>query len=156
MGYALADSGRLSPCGLGCALADMGCALVAWVFDVVATARTKTAAVAVATAMRWGGQTSRQWQGRLMDPRVQDVWPGGVARRGRRRSTMTTTFNRISAMHGKEWLGLRPCRLRWAEPLWLGLHPPRLGLCPHCLGCALAVWGCTLVAWAAPLQTWTG
>ncbi len=28
--YALADSGGLSPCGLGCALADLGCALVAW------------------------------------------------------------------------------------------------------------------------------
>jgi hypothetical protein len=30
LGYALADSGRLSPWGLGCTLADLGCALVAW------------------------------------------------------------------------------------------------------------------------------
>ncbi len=30
MGYALADSGGLSPCGLGCTLADLVCALVAW------------------------------------------------------------------------------------------------------------------------------
>ncbi len=122
-------------------------------FDVVATARTKTAAVAVATAMRWGGQTSRQGQGRLMDPRAHDVWPDGVARRGRRKLTMTLRFNHISAMRRKELLGLRPCRLRRAEPSWLGLHPRRLGLCPRGLGCALAVWGCTLVAWDAPSQT---
>ncbi len=125
-------------------------------FDVVATARTKTAAVAAATAMRWGGQTSRHGQGRPIDPCAHDVWPGGVARRGRRRLTMTTTFNCISTMRRKEWLGLHPCRLRRAEPLWLGRHPCRLGLCPCGLGCALTVWGCTLVAWAAPLQTWTG
>jgi hypothetical protein len=125
-------------------------------FDVVMTARTKRAAVAVAMAMRWGGQTSRQGQGRLIGPRAHNVWPGRVARRGRRRLTMTTTFNRILAMHGKEWLELPPCRLRQAEPLWLGLRPCRLGLCPHGLGCTLAVWGCTLVAWAAPLQTWMG
>ncbi len=125
-------------------------------FDVIATARTKTAAVAAATAMRWGGQTSRQGQGRPMDPRAHNVWPGGVGRRGRRRSTMMTTFNHILAMRGKEWLGLCPCRLRQAEPSWLGIHPHRLGLCPRGLGCALAVWGCTLVAWAVPLQTWMG
>jgi hypothetical protein len=98
----------------------------------------------------------RQGQGRPMDPRAHNVRPGRVARRGRRRSTMTTTFNHISAMHGKGWLWLRPCRLRWAEPSWLGLRPCRLGLCPHGLGCALAVWGCTLVAWAAPSQTRMG
>jgi hypothetical protein len=108
-------------------------------FDVVVTARMKMAAVAAATAMRWGGQMSRGGQGRPMDPRAHNVWPGGVARRGRRRLTMTTTFNRISAMHGKEWLGLCTCRLRWAEPSWLGLGPRRLGLCPRGLGCALAV-----------------
>ncbi len=68
---------------------------------------------------------------------------------------MMTTFNHISAMRGKEWLGLRPCRLRQTEPLWLGLRPCRHGLCPRGLGCALAVWSCTLVAWAAPLQTQT-
>jgi hypothetical protein len=67
-----------------------------------------------------------------------------------------TMFNHILAMHGKEWLGLRPCGLSQAEPLWLGLHPCRLRMCPCGLGCALTVWGCTLVAWAAPLQTWTG
>jgi hypothetical protein len=69
---------------------------------------------------------------------------------------MTMTFNLNSVMRGKEWLGLRPCRLRRAEPSWLELHPRRLGLCPRGLGCALAVWGCTLVAWAAPSQTRTG
>jgi hypothetical protein len=69
---------------------------------------------------------------------------------------MMTTFNQILAMRGKEWLGLLPCRLRQAEPLWLGLRPCRLGLCPRGLGCALAVWGYTLVAWDAPLQTWMG
>jgi hypothetical protein len=125
-------------------------------FDVVATGRTKTAGVAVATAMRWGGRTSRQGQGRPMDPRAHDVRPGEVARKGRRRSTMITTFNRILAMHGKEWLGLHLCRLRRAKPSWLGLCPHRLGPCPGGLGCALAVWGCTLVAWAAPSQTRTG
>jgi hypothetical protein len=125
-------------------------------FDVVTTTRTKTAAVAAAMAMRWGGQLSRQGQGRPMDPHVHDVWPGRVARRGRRRLTMTTMFNRILVMRGKEWLGLHPCRLRRAEPSWFGLRPCRLGLCPRGLGCALAVWGCTLVAWAAPSQTWTG
>ena len=26
------------------------------------------------------------------------------------------TFDRTSAPHGKEWLGLRPHRLRWSEP----------------------------------------
>jgi hypothetical protein len=66
---------------------------------------------------------------------------------------MMMTFNRISAMHGKEWLGLLPCRLRRAEPSWLGLHPCRLGLFRRGLCCALAVWGCTLVAWVAPSQT---
>jgi hypothetical protein len=66
---------------------------------------------------------------------------------------MMTTFNRILAMSGKEWLGLHACRLRRTEPLWLGLRPCRLGLCPRGLGCALAVWGCTLVIWAALLQT---
>ncbi len=91
-----------------------------------------------------------------MDPCAHDVWPDGVARRGRIRLTMTMPFNCISAIRRKEWLGLRPCRLRWAEPLWLGLRPHKLGLCPCSLGCALAVWGCTLVAWAAPLQTRTG
>ncbi len=125
-------------------------------FDILATARTKTAVVAAATAMRWGGQTSRRGGGRPMDPRAHDVRPGRAVRRGRRRSAMTTLFNRILVMRGKEWLGLRPCRLRRAEPLWLGLYPRRLGLCPCGLGCALAVWGCTLVAWAAPSQTWTG
>jgi hypothetical protein len=115
-------------------------------FNVVATARTKTAVVAAGMAMRWEGRTSRQGQGRPIDPRAHNVWPGRVARRGRRRSTMTTTLNHISVMHGKEWLGLRPCRLRQAEPSWLGLCPCRLGLCPRGLGCALAVWGCTLVA----------
>jgi hypothetical protein len=125
-------------------------------FDVIATARTKTAVVAVATAMHWGGRTSRQGQGRLMDPHAHKIWPGGVARRGGRRSAMTTMFNHILGMRGKEWLGLRPCRLRWAEPSWFGLRPCRLGLCPRGLGWALTVWGCTLVAWAAPLQTWTG
>jgi hypothetical protein len=30
LGYALADSGGLSPRGLGCTLTDLGCALVAW------------------------------------------------------------------------------------------------------------------------------
>ncbi len=125
-------------------------------FDVVGTARIKIAAVAAATAMHWGGRTSRQGQGQPMDPRAHDVQPGGVARRGRRRSMMTTMFNGILAMHGKEWLGLRPCRLRRAEPLWLGLRPCRLGLCLRGLGCDLAVWGCILVAWAAPLQTWMG
>jgi hypothetical protein len=30
LGYTLADSGGLSPRGLGCALADLGCALMAW------------------------------------------------------------------------------------------------------------------------------
>jgi hypothetical protein len=125
-------------------------------FDIVATARMKTVVVAAATAMRWGGRMSRQGQGRPMDPRAHDVWPGGVARRGRRRLMMTTAFNPILAMRGKEWLGLRPCRLRRAEPLWLGLCPCRLGLCPCGLGCALAVWGCTLVAWAAPSQTLMG
>ncbi len=69
---------------------------------------------------------------------------------------MTTMFNRILAMRGKEWLGLCPCRLRQAEPLWHGLRPRRLGLCPRGLGCALAVWGCTLVAWAVHLQTQMG
>jgi hypothetical protein len=125
-------------------------------FDVIATARTKMAAVAVATAMHWGGQTSRQGQGRPMDSRAHNVWPGGVARRGRRMSTMMPTFNRILAMRRKEWLGLCPCRLRRAEPSWLELRPCRLGLCPRGLGCGLAVWDCTLVAWAAPLQTRTG
>jgi hypothetical protein len=85
-------------------------------FDVVATARTKTAAVAAAAEMHWGGRTSRQEQGWPMDPRAHNIWPGRVARRGRRRSMMTTTFNRILVMRGKEWLGLRPCRLRQAEP----------------------------------------
>ncbi len=107
-------------------------------FDVIVTARTKTAAVAAATAMRWGGQMSRRGQGQPKDPCAHNVWPGGVARRGRRRSTMVTTFNRISAMRGKEWLGLRPCRLRWAEPSWLGLRPCSFGLHPCGLGCALA------------------
>jgi hypothetical protein len=125
-------------------------------FDVLVTARTKTAALAAATAMHWGGQTSRQGQGRLMDPRAHDVQPGGVARRGRRKLTMTKRFNRISAMRGNEWLGLHPCRLRQAEPSWLGLRPRRLGLCPCGLGCALAVWGCTLVAWDGPSQTQMG
>jgi hypothetical protein len=123
-------------------------------FDLIATARMEMAAVAAATAMHWGGQTSRQGRGRLMDPRAHNVWPGRVGRRGRRKSTMTTRFNHISAMRGKEWLGLRPCRIRQAEPLWLGLCPCRLGLCPRGLGYALAVWGCTLVTWAAPSQTW--
>ncbi len=125
-------------------------------FDVIATARMKTVVVAAATAMRWGGRTSRQGRGRPMDPCAHDVQPGGVARRGRRRSTMMMMFNRILAMRGKEWLGLRPCRLRRAEPSWLGLHPRRLGLCSCGLGCALAAWGCTLVAWAVPTQTRTG
>ncbi len=125
-------------------------------FEVVVTVRTTTVAVAAVTAMHWGGRMSRQGQGTPMDPRAQDVQPGGVERRGRRRLMITTTFNRISAMHGKEWLGLRPCRLRQAEPLWLGLRPCRLGLCPRGLGCALAVWGCTLVAWAVPSQTRMG
>jgi hypothetical protein len=69
---------------------------------------------------------------------------------------MTMRFNRFLAMHGNEWLGLHPCRLRRAEPLGLGLRPHRFGLYPCGLGCALAVWGCTLVAWAAPSQTWMG
>ncbi len=125
-------------------------------FDVIPTARTKTAVEAAARAMHWGGQTSGQGQGWPMDPRAHDVRPGGVARRGRRRSMMTMMFNRISAMCRKEWLGLCPCRLRQAEPFWLGLCPHRLGLCLCGLGCALAVWCCTLVAWAAPSQTWTG
>ncbi len=51
---------------------------------------------------------------------------------------MTMMFNRISAMRGKEWLGLRPCKLRWAEPSWLG--------------CTLTDLGCALVAWAVPSQ----
>jgi hypothetical protein len=125
-------------------------------FDFVTTARMKTVAVAVATAMCWGGRTSRQGHGRPMDPCAHNVRPGGVARRGRRRLTMMMTFNHISAMCRKEWLGLCPCRLRWAEPSWLGLFPCRLGLCSHGLGCAFAVWGCTLVAWAAPSQTRMG
>ena len=29
---------------------------------------------------------------------------------------MKTTFNRTSAPRGKEWLGLRQHRLKWAEP----------------------------------------
>jgi hypothetical protein len=70
-------------------------------FDVVVTARTKRAVVAAAMAMRWGGQTSRQGQGRPMDPRAHNVRPGGVARRGRRRLMMTRMLNRISAMRGK-------------------------------------------------------
>jgi hypothetical protein len=125
-------------------------------FDIIATARTKTAVVAAAMVMHWGGRTSRQGQGRPMDPHAHNIRPGGGARRGRRRSTMMTTFNRISAMRGKEWLGLHPCRLRRAEPSWLELRPRRLGLCPRGMGCALTVWGWTLVAWAAPLQTRTG
>jgi hypothetical protein len=125
-------------------------------FDIGLTARTKMAAVAAATVMRWGGQTSRRGRGRPMDPRAHDVWPGGVVRRGRRKSMVTTMFNRISAMHGKEWLGLCPCRLRQAEPSWLGMRPPRLTLCPRGLGCALVVWGCTLVVWDTPSQTRTG
>ncbi len=103
-------------------------------FDVVATARTKTVAVAAATAMHWGEQTSRRGRGRPMDPLAHDVRPGGMATRERRKSTMMTMFNRILVMRGKEWLGLHPCRLRRAEPLWLGLRPPRLGLCPCGLG----------------------
>ncbi len=125
-------------------------------FDVVATRRTKTVAVAAATAMHWGGQTSRRGQGWSIDLCAHNVQPGRVARRGRRKLTMTTTFNCNLAMLEKERLGLRLCRLRRAEPSWLGLCPRRLGLCPHGLGCALAVWGCTLVAWDAPLQTQTG
>jgi hypothetical protein len=125
-------------------------------FDVVATTRTTMTAMAAARTICWGGRTSRRGQGQPMDPCAHDLWPGGVARRGRRRLTMMTSFNRISVMHGKEWLRLCPCRLRRAEPLWLGLHPCRLGLCPRGFDCALAVWGCTLVTWAAPLQTRTG
>jgi hypothetical protein len=63
---------------------------------------------------------------------------------------MTMTFNHIMVMRRKERLGLRPCRLRQAEPSWLGLRPRRLGLCPRGLSCALADSGCILVAWAVP------
>jgi hypothetical protein len=33
-----------------------------------------------------------------------------------RMTRMTTAFDRTSAPHRKEWLGLRPRRLRWSEP----------------------------------------
>ncbi len=93
-------------------------------FYVVVTARTRTAAVAAAAAMRWGGRTSRRGQWTLVRTTFGPAdWREGRRRgrrerRGRRgrRTRMTTTFDRTSAPRGKEWLGLRPRRLRWAEP----------------------------------------
>jgi hypothetical protein len=103
--------------------------------------------------LRLGGQRQRRWlrqrrcvgEGERPGEGEGGQWTlvrttFGLAewRKGKRRSMMMT-LNRISAMHRKEWLGLPPCRLRRAEPLWLGLRPRRLGLCPCGLGCALEV-----------------